>query len=164
MEKYLIQQCGDLLARNKMTIALAESASAGLVTGAFSLCVNSGEFLMGGIVCYDANIKKQLLQVSPELVETFTPESPEVTFAITKGLASLIPADLHIGITGLTRPGGSETKEKPVGTIFFCGLFGENKLFEEKVVFQGSQELIIDQAIAYLAKLLIAHLETKNGQ
>lgn len=158
MEKQLIQQCGKLLADNKITMALAESATAGLVTGAFSLCANAGEFLMGGLVCYDVSIKEQLLHVSPALVEEFTPESTEVTFAIAKGLASIIPADLHIGITGLTRSGGSETKEKPVGTIFFCGIFGENKLFEEKVVFKGNQELIINQAIVYLAKLLITAL------
>ena len=161
MEKQVIQQCSKLLASNKITMALAESASAGLITGAFSLCPNAGEFLLGGIVCYDAKLKKQLLHVSPELIEAFTPESTEVTFAITKGLASLIPADLHIGITGLTRPGGSETKEKPVGTIFFCGIFGETKLFEEKVVFQGNQEQIIDQAIVHLCNLLISALAKK---
>jgi nicotinamide mononucleotide (NMN) deamidase PncC len=41
----------------------------------------------------------------------------EVTEAIARGLTTLIPADIHIGITGLPCPGGSETAEKPIGTM-----------------------------------------------
>lgn len=154
MERNIFEECGQLLAKNKLTIACAESATAGQLTAAFSLSKHSGNFFKGGLACYDACIKEEILHVNHKLLEEFTPESAEVTFAIAKGLMTLIKADIHIGITGLTRAGGSETEEKPVGTMFFCGLFGENKLFEDRQVFKGSQEEIVAQASIHTAKLL----------
>jgi len=154
MERNIFEECSQLLAQNNLTIACAESATAGQLTAAFSLTQQSGFFLKGGLACYDACVKEDLLHVNPALIEEFTPESAEVTFAITTGLMTIIKADIHIGITGLTRAGGSETKEKPVGTMFFCGLFGENKLFEDRKVFQGNQEEIVAQSITHTAQLL----------
>ena len=154
MEHNIFEECGQLLAKNKLAIACAESATAGQLTANFSLSEQSGDFLKGGLACYDACVKEELLKVDAKLLEEFTPESAEVTFAITKGLMTIIKADIHIGITGLTRSGGSETKEKPVGTMFFCGMFGENKLFEDRRVFQGNQEEIVRQATIHTATLL----------
>lgn len=154
MERNIIDECGQLLAKDNLSIAFAESATAGQVTATFSLCKQSGDFLKGGLSCYDASLKEELLNVSRQLLEEFTPESAEVTFAIATGLMTVIPADIHIGITGLTRPGGSETAQKPVGTMFFCAMFGENKLFEDRQVFKGSQEEIVSQAVSHTAQLL----------
>lgn len=154
MERNIFEECGQLLTKNKLTIACVESATAGQLSAAFSLSEQSGDFLKGGLACYDACVKEELLKVDTKLLEAFTPESAEVTFAITVGLMAIIKADIHIGITGLTRPGGSETKEKPVGTMFFCGMLGKNKIFEDRKVFNGSQEEIVNHAVYHTALLL----------
>lgn len=158
MERLSIERCCQLLVKKKLTLAFAESATAGRAAMEFSLCPNAGEFLKGGIVCYDACLKQDILQVHKGLIEEFTTESPEVTYAIAKGLMSVIPADITIGITGLTRAGGSETREKPVGTMFFCAILGENKLFEDSQIFQGNEIAIAEQAIAHLSKRLYQEL------
>ncbi len=44
----------------------------------------------------------------------------QVTTALAKNLPKLIKADIHVAITGLASAGGTETKDKPVGTIFFA--------------------------------------------
>lgn len=67
----------------------------------------------------DAAIKESLLGVPEQQLKTFTPESEIVTLSITAGIQKLIPADIHIGCTGLTCPGGSETAEKPVAPCSF---------------------------------------------
>lgn len=159
MKRLSIERCGHLLAQKKLTLAFAESATAGRAAMEFSLCEHAGEFLKGGLVCYDAHLKEYLLQVPKRLIEKFTPESQEVTYAIAKGLRSVIPADITIGITGLTRAGGSETKEKPVGTIFFCAILGEKKLFEDRRHFEGDQIEISSKAVAHLSELLIDVLQ-----
>ncbi len=159
MDHHVIEQCGRLLAHKKLTIAFAESATAGQVSACFSLCEQAGDFLKGGLNCYDAGLKERLLKVPKALIEEFTPESQEVTFSLTRGLTSLIPADIHIGITGLTRPGGSETTEKPVGTMFFCALFGETKLFEDRIVFTGTPQEILKKATVHIAKQLYISLQ-----
>lgn len=158
MNRKLIEECGALLARKGLTIAFAESATAGRLCMEFALPKNSGKFLKGGFVCYDACLKENVLGVSPKLIAEYTPESAEVTCAIAFGLIQLIPADIHIGITGLLGPGGSETEEKPVGTIFVCGVFGENKLFEDKSTYGGSPEHIMLKGISRVALLLKRYL------
>jgi len=162
MNRENIERCGKLLAGKGMTIAFAESATAGRLAMEFSLCKDSGKFLKGGLVCYDACLKEDVLHVSQEVIDAYSPESAEVTFAIAAGLEQLIKADLHIGITGLTSAGGSESAEKPVGTMFFCGLFGENKVFEDRKVFSGSPEDIILAAVDHTAKQLCDFLQSSN--
>lgn len=158
MDRTDIEECGRLLAEKGLTVAFAESATAGRQAMEFSLCKDAGKFLKGGIVCYDACLKEELLHVSKELIDACTPESAEVTYAIAIGLQQHIGADIHIGITGLTSPGGSETPEKPVGTMFICGIMGEFKIFEDREVFNGSPGEIILGSVARTAKLLLKYL------
>jgi nicotinamide-nucleotide amidase len=151
--------CGRLLIDQKLTIAFAESATAGRMASDFSLIPDAGKFLIGGLVCYDAGLKEQLLKVPEELIKNMTPESMEVTMAIAAGLKRLIPANLHVGITGLTAPGGSETPEKPVGTMFIHALLHGEVLFSERIVFQGSPEEIVKQTTEHTALMLLNSLK-----
>jgi nicotinamide-nucleotide amidase len=152
--------CGKLLIQHRLTIAFAESATAGRISAEFAMLPDAGKFLKGGIVCYDANLKCSLLGVPQEQLKVFTPESEIVTSSITVGLQKLIPADLHIGCTGLTAPGGSETEEKPVGTMFLYGIKSNEFLFSERIVFQGSPEEIVEQTIKFLTQRLHHYLNT----
>jgi len=145
---------GQLLLSKSLTIAFAESATAGAMSAGFALVPDAGKFLKGGLVCYDAGLKIDLLGVSKDQLEKYTPESSTVTHAITVGLQKLIPADIHVGCTGLTCAGGSETPDKPVGTMFLCAMQGKKVLMEEKICFQGSREEIVSKTIAYFSSRL----------
>lgn len=156
-------KAGYALIDEGLTIAFAESATAGLLAGAFSLVPSSGQFLKGGLVCYDAELKVSILQVDRSIIEQYTPESMEVTKAISLGLQKLISADIHVGVTGLTAPGGSETSEKPVGTIFLYGITGNEVIFSERCVFAGNKEQIISSSIERCATLLFNYLTKKSN-
>jgi nicotinamide-nucleotide amidase len=161
MNSYLFK-CAKLLTEKKLTIAFAESATAGRMAAEFSMLKDAGDFLKGGIVCYDASIKEHHLRVPRELIEKYTPESAEVTEAAAKGLSTFITSDLHIAVTGLPMSGGSETPEKPVGTMFICCFYKGKKLFNERIIFDGKPEEIIVKSIAHTAKLLYQKLKEKN--
>jgi nicotinamide-nucleotide amidase len=150
-----IIDCSKILIKKKLTIAFAESATAGRMVSEFSMVEDAGKFLKGGFACYDAGLKQDILGVPEELIKKFTPESPQVTKAIAEGLRELIKANIHIGITGLPAAGGSETPEKPVGTMFIYALYNGEKLFDERIVFDGKPEEIILKTIDHTAKLLI---------
>lgn len=155
MAESKIQQCSTLMAQKGLTIAFAESATAGWLCSEFALTEQSGKVLKGGIVCYDADLKVSLLDVPQELFEKYTPESMEVTQALAERLGSKIPSDIQVAVTGLTTPGGSETPEKPVGTMFVYALVkGRPSSFRK--VFEGSCEDIIHQTIQATADLLIS--------
>lgn len=154
MQEIELLTCGKLLIQKSLTIAFAESATAGKLVSEFSMIPDAGKFLKGCLVCYDAELKKSILKVPEGLIETFTPESIEVTKAMTRGLMDLIPANIHIGITGLACSGGSETAEKPVGTIFIYALLNGKTLFSERAECKGKPEEIIHQAVKLTAQLL----------
>lgn len=154
----IIEKAARLLINKNITIAFAESATAGRATAEFSLACDAGKFLKGAFVCYDVALKTQVLKVPQALVEKYTPESMEVTHAIAKGLESLITADVHIGITGLPCPGGSETPEKPVGTMFIFAIRDGKTLFAERVRFDGSHNHVLEQTVKNIAFLLVKHL------
>lgn len=156
-----IAQCSKLLAERKLTIAFAESATAGWLCSEFGLAEESGQVLQGGLTCYNADLKVSLLKVPQTLIDEFTPESIEVTRAMAYGLKELIPADIHVTVTGLTTPGGSETAEKPVGTMFIFALINEKEASFRKV-FRGNCEEVIQQTIKAAADLLIDHLENTS--
>jgi len=158
MKSSILLNCGALLLENQLSIAFAESATAGRLAAEFSLLPHARKFLKGALVCYDASLKEALLNVPGGLIKTFTPESMEVSMAMASGLEKLIPADLHLAVTGLLSPGGTETPEKPIGSQFIhCRLFGKG-LFSEKVRFEGSPEEILRQTVVYTASTLIGAL------
>lgn len=149
-----IADCARILAEHKLTIAFVESATAGWLCSEFALTDESGQILKGGITCYDATLKESLLGVSHEVIERFTPESKEVTDELAQRLGKLIPADISVAVTGLTTPGGSETREKPVGTMFVSAVINR-RLVSMRYVFEGPCESIIKQTIIATAQLLI---------
>ena len=152
-----IIECSEMLAERKLTIAFAESATAGWLCSEFALAPQSGQVLKGGIVCYDATLKEKILGVPHHLIEEFTPESQEVTEELAKRLVNVIESDIQVGVTGLTVPGGSETEDKPVGTIFISAMI-KGRLVSVRKVFEGSCEDIIHQTVDATAKLLINEL------
>jgi len=142
------------LPKKKLNVATVESATAGRLAYEFSLLEQSGKILIGGIVCYDAGVKKDLLKLSSELVEKYTPESAEVTAMMSEALRRLLKADVYVATTGLTTPGGSENESKPVGTIFVHILYRDLSLPLRKE-FKGDAVAIVDQTVDWIAEELI---------
>jgi nicotinamide-nucleotide amidase len=156
MAESKIAELSRLMAQKGLTISFAESATAGWLCSEFALTEHSGKVLKGGIVCYDADLKVSLLGIPRELFDKFTPESMEVTRELAERLDSKIPSDIQVGVTGftgLTAPGGSETAEKPVGTMFVFALV-KGKSCSLRRVFSGTREDIIHQTINATAEML----------
>jgi len=143
------------MAEKGLRIALAESATAGWLASEFSLTPTSGSVLLGGIVCYDACTKEELFDIPNEIIEKYTPESAEVTRLLAERLSKFFKYDIAVAITGLTTPGGSETEDKPVGTMFIHIKLPDNRYCAHREVFEGPPENIISQTIERTGELLI---------
>ncbi|EKU38380.1 CinA family protein [Acinetobacter sp. AYS6] len=147
----MFNSCCKLLAQEKIKIALFESASAGYLAYRFSLSPYSGDILIGSLVSYDLRVKENTLHISSELIEKYTAESMQVTIEMIKKGKDLLHADLYIACTGLLKKGGSETKEKPVGT-FFYSIYYKNQFYNFRRVFKGPPCLKIRQLIYYISQ------------
>lgn len=157
MPSQLVIESSKLLESRNLTIAFAESATAGRLAAEFSLTENSGKVLIGGLVCYDACVKEDILGVPAELIEKYTPESAEVTEELAKRLKKFIGSDVQVAVTGLTTSGGSETPQKPVGTMFIH-LVMKDKSVGICEVFDGNAESIVLKTVDKVAELLIMHI------
>ncbi|QNL48405.1 CinA family protein [Olivibacter sp. SDN3] len=153
MSLELIVECSKLIADKGLTIAFAESATAGRACSLFSFTPYAGKVLKGGVVCYDASVKIGLLGIPAALIRRYTPESAEVTETMANALKKMMNADIYVAITGLTASGGSESPVKPVGTMFIHLLL-ENLTLSVSSVFSGTSEEIVDQTICKIASLL----------
>jgi len=158
MPSEIVIACSELLIEKELTLAFAESASAGRLSAEFSLVPKCGKMLKGGLVCYDAGVKLDILGVPADVVEKYTPESAEVTKELAERLKDFMPSDIQVAVTGLTMEGGSETEEKPVGTMFIHALI-EGKPVAVREVYKGSPEQIVLQTVDRVARLLMDHLK-----
>ncbi|TDW46662.1 nicotinamide-nucleotide amidase [Flavobacterium sp. 270] len=154
MSSQTIIKCSEAIAAKGWRIAFVESASAGKLSADFSLTPLSGKILRGGIVCYEVFVKEQILLVRHALIEQYTPESAEVTQALAERAAVIFNSDITVALTGLTTPGGSESEEKPVGTIFLH-IITPVGVIKHREVFCGSPEEIVQQAADKAASLII---------
>lgn len=154
--KSVIACCHTILAK-ELTIAFVESASTGRLIYDFTSVPNCGQIVKGSIVCYDRSVKENLLKVPAEAIDKYSAESEEVTHLLAEGLKSLIPADIIVAVTGLASPGGSESDEKPVGTMFIHMVIGEKNL-KSKLHFEGDPNEIIAQTIEAVASILLEEL------
>jgi nicotinamide-nucleotide amidase len=145
------------LKKKKLKLALAESVTCGMATEKLATAIGTSDVLAGSIVCYSPEVKTDLLKVPKKVIDAYTCESMEVTKILTTRLSKLIKADIHAAITGLASEGGSETKDKPVGTIFFCVRY-KKKVYQDKKVFRGSPLEIRLRATMHLYEFILTSI------
>lgn len=146
--------CCDVLIKRNLTITFVESASAGKLNYEFSTVFNSGKILIGGIVCYHTSMKEDLLSIPHGTIKKYSAESAVVTKLMAQNFYRYVQSDICVGLTGLTTPGGSENKNKPVGTIFIHIIFPDKEI-AKRFEFKGNPESIINQAIDAVAELIL---------
>ena len=100
----------DLLAEKGWTIGTAESMTGGLVAAALTSEPGSSEFMMGGLIAYDGELKGRLLGVS----DTDNVVDTETAIEMARGGRELLGADVVVAVTG---EAGPRPKEKPAGTV-----------------------------------------------
>lgn len=157
MPSDIVIKCSKEIASKGWNIAFAESATAGRISAEFAMTTHSGEILRGGIVCYDVFVKEQILNVPHAVIEKYTPESAEVTQVLAQQVSKIFNSKITVAVTGLTSPGGSETEEKPVGTIFFYIITPTDKI-SHREVFNGTPEEIVLKSTDKMAKLIIDNI------
>lgn len=146
-----------------LTVAFAESCTAGMLASEFVKAKGCSEILIGSAVVYQPEAKKKLLGVKQETLDLYTAESQQVTNEMVMGLHKLLDAKISIATTGLANEGGSETPEKPVGTMFVSMLY-DGKAEEFREVFDGNSESRRKQLTEYIFQKLRGVLDQHYGR
>ncbi|GAB3294540.1 CinA family protein [Hymenobacter humi] len=148
--------------QHKLTLALAESCTCGLVAAQLAPATGVSEVLLGSVVTYNIEAKQKLLGVKKETLATYSAESQQTTNEMAVGLHRALPsADVCVAVTGLCGPGASETPDKPVGTMFFT-ILAEGHAYEYREQFTGSADKLREQAANFIYEKLGDFLQRRQ--
>jgi nicotinamide-nucleotide amidase len=107
---------GGLLRTRRLTVAVAESCTGGLLASRITDVPGSSDYFDRGAVCYSNQAKIDWLGVPAALIADQGAVSEPVARAMAEGIRAQGLASVGIGVTGIAGPGGG-TLEKPVGTV-----------------------------------------------
>lgn len=152
-ERYIYTDAGEsidelvagLLAGRK--IALAESCTAGMLTGRLTDTAGSSAYVTGGIVAYSNAAKVDLLGVPAELIEQRGAVSAEVAEAMADGAMERLGADVAVSVTGVAGPGGG-TAGKPVGYVCFCAKTADGRMLAADPQLPGNRDDVRDRSVS----------------
>jgi nicotinamide-nucleotide amidase len=152
---------GDLLRDRKLTIAVAESCTGGLLTSRLTDVPGSSEYLERGVVCYSNRAKTELAGVPEALIAEHGAVSEPVARAMAEGIRSRAGTAIGIGVTGIAGPGGG-TPQKPVGTVAIAVAVDE-EVRVRTFQFIGGREMVKFQAAQSalnMTRVLVAKLQS----
>jgi len=148
---------GELLRRQALQFATAESCTGGLIGHRITNVVGSSDYYRGGIVAYAYEAKVGLLGVSWNTLHQHGAVSRQTVLEMAAGARLALGADLAVSVSGIAGPGGG-MPNKPVGTTWI-GLAAPAGLWARLFVFSNadreankaaSAEQALQMALAYL--------------
>ena len=117
--KFLSKELSDKFWKEGLTLATAESCTAGNIAAIITAIPGSSHFYKGGIIAYSDEVKINLLGVNPETLESQGAVSEETVIEMAKGAMKSMNSDCAIATSGIAGPTGG-TSDKPVGTVWIA--------------------------------------------
>lgn len=110
-------QIGERLRDRGETIAVAESATGGLIGSLLTDVSGSSDYFDRSLVTYSNDAKQQHLCIPREHLDRHGAVSEPVARAMARGIRDTAGTDWGVATTGIAGPTGG-TPDKPVGTVF----------------------------------------------
>lgn len=104
------------LGHRGMTVATAESLTAGALSARIADAPGASIALLGGVVAYSNQVKENVLKVDPGLLETQGAVDGHVAAQMAFGAAQVCGTAIGISTTGVAGP--EPHQGKPVGTVY----------------------------------------------
>lgn len=149
-----------LLINNKLTIAMAESCTGGLLSGQLINYPGISSVFMEGAVTYSNAAKMNRLKVKETTLNKFGAVSSECAAEMAEGIAKAAGTNIGVSTTGIAGPDGG-TVEKPVGLVY-VGVYINGTVKTKKLNLVGNRQKIRDRAVAstldWLRRELISYL------
>jgi nicotinamide-nucleotide amidase len=147
-----------LLNRRSFTIGTAESITAGLVATMLGRVPGASAQLLGGVVAYSNDVKRDVLEVPESILREHGAVSGPVAEAMALGARKLLKTDLAVSTTGIAGPtGATATATKPVGLVYF-GLAWPDGVVATKVNWFGTREEIQRRSAMSALNMVRLHL------
>lgn len=150
---------GDVLREKKWTVSSAESCTGGGVAFAFTSVTGSSDWFNQSWVTYSNEAKQQELGVSEHTLAQYGAVSEQTVKEMAQGVCRRSGAQIAVTVSGIAGPGGG-SEEKPVGTVWFGFVCGDN-VAQVKQVFSGDRNQVRSAAIHFAISHLLKMLREK---
>jgi nicotinamide-nucleotide amidase len=160
----LAQDVMSLAIPRPASLAVAESLTAGLVTGTLASVAGASAVLRGGVVAYATDLKTELLGVDELLLEHGGAVQAEVALAMAEGVARRLGAGYGVGTTGVAGPDPQDGQ--PPGTVFVAVVAsGARRVVARSgdTALAGGRALIRWSAVELALDLLADQLRAEQG-
>jgi competence/damage-inducible protein CinA-like protein len=131
---------GQLLRERGLTIATAESLTAGGLAARLAVAAGASEYLRGGVIAYDAEVKRSVLGVSVATLEGPGVVSRECAREMAEGIRRITGADVAVSLTGVAGPephGGVDPG------VVWIGLETADRSFQRRINAFGDREMVV---------------------
>lgn len=135
---------GNFLKKEGKTIATAESCTGGYLAHLLTSISGSSAYFKGSIVSYANEVKKEILGVNEDDLNTFGAVSQQVVEQMAKSARTIMHTDYALATSGVAGPDGG-SQEKPVGTVWIA-FASKDSVFSKKFLFEKNRERNIRRA------------------
>lgn len=141
--KNLEQRVAETLKDKKISIAVAESLTGGLVSKMLTTIPGSSEYFIGGAVCYTPRAKIIQTGIDPKIIAEHGIVSEQTATGLARGIRQRLFTTIGVGVTGVAGPeahGG-----RAAGTVFVA-LSDKGRDIVKEFSFDGGREEIQKKA------------------
>ena len=153
----LLDDLQKLCIEKAVSVAVAESCTAGLIASKLTTLSGSSSYFKGGVVAYQNEIKTKVLGVSQSIIDEKTEVSTEVVKQMAQSVLEKFDADFAIATSGYAGPTGG-TNKNPIGTVFIA-IASVVGVVSTRFVFSGNRQSIVNQASESALSLLCIEIK-----
>ena len=158
-DEQIISKLLFLAAEKRITIATAESCTAGVLANAIGSTEGAGGVFLGAFVSYDISFKMSVLQVPSSVLQRETAVSEVVADAMAQGAMDASMADLTLAITGVAGP-DPDDDGNPVGLVHIALVTSQGRKAKKRLqLIAATPDIIRSSAVIEAVKLMIAAVE-----
>jgi nicotinamide-nucleotide amidase len=147
---------GRLLSDRGLTVATAESCTAGMLAARIANVHGASDYLLGALVAYQNDLKVSELGVPAELIEKAGPVSEEVTGEMALGAKRRFSSDVALAVTCAAGPDPQGSAETGTTVLALAGL--DDELVVRSLRLPGDRDQVRVFATTFALSLLRAHL------
>ena len=126
----LNQIIGEILSKERKTLAVAESCTGGYLSKVITDIPGSSSYFKGGIVSYSNDMKVKILGINNDVINEYGAVSKEVAVLMSENIRKKCNSDYGISTTGIAGPTGGSS-DKPVGRVYISISTKKNTICKE---------------------------------
>lgn len=146
-----LQKLAKIIISNGLSVAVAESCTAGLMQNALSQAKDSMSFFQGGLTVYNIGQKAKQLNVNPIEAELCNAVSESIAEKMAREVARMFNSEVGVAITGYARVVPAEGIDSCYAYLVFY--FTEGKVVSKRIIGDGTVSQAANQII-YTQKMI----------